>query len=69
MRLLHTETLQLHEFFGANIPPYAILSHTWGEDGVSFQKMQSGDGKSKAGYEKSDAAVKGRMQTGSCIVE
>jgi hypothetical protein len=52
MRLLHTETLQLHEFFGANIPPYAILSHTWGEGEVSFQEMQSGDGKSKAGYEK-----------------
>jgi hypothetical protein len=52
MRLLHTQTLELHEFFGTDIPPYAILSHTWGEGEVSFQELQSGDGKSKAGYDK-----------------
>jgi hypothetical protein len=52
MRLIHTVTLKLHEFFGENIPPYAILSHTWGESEVSFQEMQSGDVNSKAGYDK-----------------
>lgn len=52
MRLIHTGTLKLHEFFGAKIPPYAIPSHTWGEDEVSFQEMQSRNGKSKAGYAK-----------------
>jgi hypothetical protein len=52
MRLLNTRTLKLHEFFDSNIPPYAILSHTWGEGEVSFQELQSGDGKSKAGYNK-----------------
>jgi len=52
MRLLDTKTLKLYEFFGSNIPPYAILSHTWGDGEVSFQEMQSGDAGSKAGYEK-----------------
>jgi hypothetical protein len=37
-----------------NIPPYAILSHTWGEDNeeVTFQDLTQGVGKSKAGYGK-----------------
>ena len=52
MRLLHTETLRLHEFFGSNIPPYAILSHTWGEDEVSFQELERGEGSGKAGHRK-----------------
>ena len=40
MRLLHTSTLELHEFYGDVIPKYAILSHTWGEGEVSFQELQ-----------------------------
>ena len=40
MRLLHTSTLKFREFFGDDIPKYAILSHTWGEEEVSFQKLQ-----------------------------
>jgi hypothetical protein len=37
-----------------NVPPYAILSHTWGEDDeeVTFQDLTEGVGKSKAGYGK-----------------
>jgi hypothetical protein len=37
-----------------NIPPYAILSHTWGKDTeeVSFRDLMDGTGKSKAGYDK-----------------
>lgn len=36
------------------IPPYAILSHTWGADldEVTFEDMTNGTGKDKAGYEK-----------------
>jgi hypothetical protein len=52
MRFLHTKTLKLHEFFGDDIPPYAILSHTWGEGEVSLQELQSGHGEAKAGYDK-----------------
>ncbi len=35
-------------------PPYAVLSHTWGPDTdeVSFQDLQDGTGKNKAGYAK-----------------
>lgn len=36
MRLINCDTLELEEFFGSNIPPYAILSHTWGSDEVTF---------------------------------
>jgi hypothetical protein len=34
------------------IPHYAILSHTWGADSdeVTFNDLQNGFGKSKAGY-------------------
>ncbi|KAF2866688.1 heterokaryon incompatibility protein-domain-containing protein [Massariosphaeria phaeospora] len=39
MWLLHTTTLHLHEFFGANTPPYAILSHTWGSGELVFQDV------------------------------
>ncbi|KAH8594139.1 hypothetical protein B0O99DRAFT_595843 [Bisporella sp. PMI_857] len=37
-----------------NIPPYAILSHTWGNDDeeATFQDLTGGVGKSKAGYRK-----------------
>src|SRR6266542_6895586 len=37
-----------------NIPQYAILSHTWGEDNeeVTFDDLVTGAGKSKVGYKK-----------------
>ncbi|KAK3988748.1 HET-domain-containing protein, partial [Cladorrhinum sp. PSN332] len=43
MRLINVHTLQLDEFFGSQIPEYqyAILSHTWEEEEVTFQEMQS----------------------------
>jgi hypothetical protein len=40
------------------MPPYAILSHTWGEDEVSLQDLQGGSAESKAGYEKTEACFK-----------
>lgn len=39
MWLINTTTLELEEFFGT-IPPYAILSHTWGAGEVSFQDFK-----------------------------
>ncbi|KAI4242309.1 MAG: hypothetical protein LQ352_007259 [Teloschistes flavicans] len=42
MRLLQTETLQFKEFFDTNIPKYAILSHRWDQDEVSFKQMRKG---------------------------
>ncbi|KAK9421429.1 putative Heterokaryon incompatibility domain-containing protein [Seiridium unicorne] len=40
MRLLNAESYRLEEFVGANIPPYAILSHTW-EDGEVLYEVIS----------------------------
>ncbi|KAI0871243.1 heterokaryon incompatibility protein-domain-containing protein [Hypoxylon argillaceum] len=37
MRLINTQTYELIELFH-NIPPYAILSHTWGNEEVTFQE-------------------------------
>ncbi|KAK0710685.1 beta transducin-like protein HET-E4s [Lasiosphaeris hirsuta] len=34
------------------IPPYAILSHTWGDGEVFFRDLIDGTGKSKLGYDK-----------------
>jgi hypothetical protein len=57
MRLLqYSESgeLSIHSFDDGAIPPYAILSHTWGADGdeVTFADLETGDGKTKPGYEK-----------------
>jgi hypothetical protein len=53
MRLIDTKTLALKEFFGNQIPPYAILSHTWHEEEVSFQDWADQSSASqKKGYKK-----------------
>ncbi|KAM3534637.1 hypothetical protein MY4038_002049 [Beauveria bassiana] len=52
MRLLNTSTLEVEEFFGSAIPEYAVLSHRWLDDEVSFQDLQSSHAASKAGYAK-----------------
>ncbi|KAF1817413.1 HET-domain-containing protein [Eremomyces bilateralis CBS 781.70] len=40
MRLLNTETRELKGFV-SGIPRYAILSHTWGEEEVTLQRLNS----------------------------
>jgi hypothetical protein len=57
MRLLHTDDeghFSLVEFTGQDIPPYAILSHTWYRDDeeVSFRDMTNGSGQEKIGFKK-----------------
>ncbi|OAG06349.1 HET-domain-containing protein [Paraphaeosphaeria sporulosa] len=57
MRLLqYSESgeLSIHSFDDGAIPPYAILSHTWGADGdeVSFADVETGDSRTKPGYRK-----------------
>ncbi|KAL7924628.1 Sucrase/ferredoxin-like domain-containing protein [Trichoderma austrokoningii] len=39
MRLLSTETYQITEFFDYSIPEYAILSHTWGPEELTYQDL------------------------------
>jgi hypothetical protein len=54
MRLINTDTLELKDFLVEEIPPYAILSHTWGasEDEVSCQDWKTPQRKSKEGFRK-----------------
>lgn len=57
MRLLKIDIggeLSLSEDILEKIPPYAMLSHTWGADHeeVTFYDLKSDRGKSKAGYAK-----------------
>jgi hypothetical protein len=52
MRLLNITTLELEEFLGKNVPQYAILSHTWGKDEVTFQDLPAGHTEMGAGFAK-----------------
>ncbi|ORX96679.1 hypothetical protein BCR34DRAFT_628773 [Clohesyomyces aquaticus] len=52
MRLLHSIRIELDEFFGSNIPPYAILSHRWENGEVLFEDILYNRAESKAGWEK-----------------
>ncbi|KAF2677680.1 beta transducin-like protein HET-D2Y [Lentithecium fluviatile CBS 122367] len=57
MRLLRrsdTSEFRLTQFHDEAIPPYAILSHTWGADAeeVTFEDLTNGTGKDKPGYKK-----------------
>ncbi|KAL9618563.1 MAG: hypothetical protein Q9160_006747 [Pyrenula sp. 1 TL-2023] len=40
MRLINTSTLELEQYYERNVPKYAILSHTWGNEELSLQDMQ-----------------------------
>ncbi|KAK0620697.1 heterokaryon incompatibility protein-domain-containing protein [Immersiella caudata] len=54
MKLINTATLELKEFPEERAPPYAILSHTWGDEEVTFQDMRGpiANRQSKKGYDK-----------------
>jgi len=57
MNLLHTETFRLETCRGSQIPPYAILSHTWGpcQTEVTFQDIQQkplSELRDREGYQK-----------------
>jgi hypothetical protein len=56
MRLLQTDdngNLSLIEPYGEDIPPYAILSHTWRSDGeeVVYTGVMNGSDLQKPGYD------------------
>ena len=40
MRFLHVDRLKLKEFFGRDIPRYAILSYMWDEEEFAFSNLQ-----------------------------
>ena len=51
MHLLNTRSQRLEHFVDANIPIYAILSHTWDKTEITFQDIQAPVA-AAAGYEK-----------------
>ena len=51
MRLLNTATFKLREFL-TDFPPYAILSHTWGDEEVSYQEIDLPERENKRGFAK-----------------
>ncbi|KAJ2989833.1 hypothetical protein NUW58_g3269 [Xylaria curta] len=51
MWLIDVRSLHPKEFVG-NAPTYAILSHTWGEDELTFQEMLEMKGRHKKGFSK-----------------
>ena len=57
MRLLSAKTLELKEFFNS-LPPYAILSHTWGREEVTFHDLPKPQARSKIGYRKIEFACR-----------
>lgn len=74
MRLLDTTTLIPHEFFGSNIPPYAILSHRWQDSEVTFKNLENGDCFQMEGWAKvtglcAQAVKDGWQYAVSCIIQ
>ncbi|KAH8784158.1 heterokaryon incompatibility protein-domain-containing protein [Hyaloscypha sp. PMI_1271] len=70
MRLINSKTHKLEEFTG-EIPPYVILSHTWGENEISFQEMpnfvrlkQEIDPRQRAAYTKIEGSCKTALKDG-----
>ncbi len=54
MRLINAETMILEDFTLREAPQYAILSHTWAEEEVTFQEFtcQNNDKTKKRGFAK-----------------
>ncbi|KAI1196756.1 kinase-like domain-containing protein [Nemania serpens] len=42
MRLLNIDSLEPVEFIGDSLPPYTILSHTWGPEEVTYYDLRNG---------------------------
>ena len=51
MRLINIHTMEMKEF-AAKIPPYAILSHRWTDDEITFKDYKKGKHTSGAGFHK-----------------
>jgi hypothetical protein len=70
MRLLNTRARKLEEFFGETIPKYAILSHTWVENEVTFKDIEQ-DGY-KSGSVKIDGCLRSKetyVWIGTCCID
>jgi hypothetical protein len=54
MRLINTSTLRFEQFLGTKKPPYAIFSHAWGDQEVTYDEALNPceEVRRKAGYQK-----------------
>lgn len=52
MRLLNVHKMELEEYFGSQIPQYAILSHCWGAEEVTFQHINHSEWRTMRGATK-----------------
>ncbi|KAK3640158.1 hypothetical protein LTR22_017157 [Elasticomyces elasticus] len=52
MRLINIDTLEFAEFYDDAIPAYAILSHRWTTDELTYADFRKGRRKESIGYEK-----------------
>lgn len=66
MRLLDVKSLQLEEFVTQRAPKYAILSHTWEDEEISFKEMSDlpSESRTKKGYKKIIATCRVALQDG-----
>ncbi|KAJ1324232.1 HET domain-containing protein [Microdochium nivale] len=64
MRLINTKTYQLKDFLDDSIPPYAILSHTWGENEFVHQDLLKGleEAQRKPGFAKIEGCCRVAQQ-------
>jgi hypothetical protein len=79
MRLLSLDShgnLAWAEFTQDRLPPYAILSHTWGAEEVTFADLINGHAQNKAGYRKvvfcGEQAARDKLQhfwVDSCCID
>ena len=52
MHLIHSKTLVLKNFFDERVPAYAILSHTWGGEELSYQQFNDDRSQKHPGWKK-----------------
>ncbi|OAG06035.1 HET-domain-containing protein, partial [Paraphaeosphaeria sporulosa] len=65
MRLLSTKSLQLEQFNDEErLPPYAILSHTWGEEEVTLDDLLREHVQTMIGYRKIEQTCRIAAQDG-----
>lgn len=61
MRLINVLDGHLEEYFGDDIPPYAIVSHTWEKDEVLFKHMPINDSPASTDTTYSNASAASRV--------
>ena len=69
MRLLNARTKKLSEYFDANRPSYAILSHTWGIEEVTFEEINRDSDEQEQPASSNIAAKQGYKKIEGCCAQ